>query len=270
MSDAAQRKVLLAGLTAKLRAALDDPSTLMKQLGALMVAQSQKAFADSRMGEHEWDRRYPNMGEGDNFVNIAGIVSDFAQGKEPPGRRFQARPPLLDTGFLRRTLKDRSTSLHLMNTHQVEVGTTVPYAAAHQWGGQTEQFITDTVRENLKKFLNGGPSWKRTRTRTRDVEVDLSEFAELLPGRQSSAIRKFKKKFKETYQPKVFTVKNDRATGYIGTLTRRERFGARLGFLFRSRVLVTRVKQRPFIGIPDDLRQKMLRVTAEHFVRSVM
>lgn len=261
-------RVLLRALTARMRTALNNPAPLMRALGGLMVSQSQRAFDESRMGEYAWPKRYPNMGDGDNFVNIAGIVSDFAQGKEPPKRRFQSRPPLLDTGWMRKTLKDKSKSMRLLEKHVVEVGTTDPRAAKHQWGGSSEQFITDSVRKNLAEWLRGGPSWKRTRSRKIMVNVDLSEWAEYLPGRQSSPIRKFRKTVKETYEPAIREVKTDKQTGYMGTLTRRERFGPRLGFLFKSRVLVTPLNQRPFVGIPDDLRSKMLDTVAEYFSAS--
>lgn len=231
MDRVLKARAILIGLTTKIRASLADPSDLMKQLGALMVSQSGKAFDESRLGEYIWPRRYPNQGEGDRFVNIAGIVSDFSQGKEPPLRRFQARPPLLDTGWLRRTAKDRSKSLRLLNTHEVEVGTTDPKAARHQWGGQSEEFITDTTRENAAAWLRGGPKWSK--------RVKAGKAA--------------------------YDVKSDRKTGYMGTLTRRERFGSTLGFLFRSRVLFTRVNQRPFIGIPPELRGKMIATVRGYF-----
>lgn len=251
--------VLIQGMTARLRRQLNNPTPLMRQLGALMVAESGRAFDESRLGEYEWPKRYPNMGDGDNFVNIAGIVQDFADGKTPPLRRFQSRPPLLDTGWLRRTMKDTAKSMTILGRYDVEVGSNDPRANRHQWGGQDEQFVTDTVRDNLAGFLRGGPTWRRTRSRKITVNVDVSEWDKQNPR------RKFKRTIKETYLPKVFEVKHDRGTGYMGTRTRRERFGDRLGFLFRSRVLITRVNQRPFVGIPDELRGKLLDTTVAYF-----
>lgn len=250
-------KAILKGLTARTRRLIENPTGLMKQLGALMVAQSGKAFDESRLGEYEWPKRYPNMGDGEHFVNIAGIVSDFAQGKEPPLRRFQSRPPLIDTGWLRRTMKDQSKSMHLISRFEVEVGTTDPRGAKHQWGGQDEQFVTDVVRENLAKFLMGGPSWTRTKSKKFRVQVDLSEWG--------GGTRDFYRTKKTRYQPAIRAVKTDAKTGYMGALTRRERFGPTLGFLFRNRVLVTKLRQRPFVGIPDDLRVKLLNTVAAWF-----
>lgn len=248
-------KRALRQLVIRVKKALEDPSALMKQLGGLLIAQSGKAFDQSRLGEWIWPRRYPNQGEGDRFVNIAGVVSDFSQGKEPPLRRFQARPPLLDTGYMRRTIKDKSKSLRILGTHTVEAGTTDPRAGAHQWGGQSEQFITDTVRDNAKTWLAGGPDWHRTKTKVKKWKMDLGVFG----------VHEGEKRTTKRYEPETRTLKTDRGTGYIGTLTRRERFGGRLSFLFRSRVLITKINQRPFLGVSDEYKIKMVQTVEDWF-----
>lgn len=258
-------RVLLRGLTARIKRQIANPEPLLRVLGGLMVSQSGRAFDESRLGEYEWPKRYPAKGDGDSFVNTAGLVQDLSEGKTPKKHRFQSRPPLIDTGWARRTVADKARSMRLLGTYTVEVGTTDPKLAKHQWGGKSEQFITDSVRENLSEWLRGGPQWKRPKTTYKNVEVDLSEFEEYLPGRQSSAKRKFRRKIVKMVEPKIRVVKTDKETNYMGTLTRRERFGKVLGFLFRSRVLITPVWQRPFIGIPDDLRAKMLDITAQYF-----
>jgi phage gpG-like protein len=231
----------------------------MKQIGGLLCAQAGQAFDQSSFGDFQWARRYPNQGEGDRFVNVAGIINDFAEGKEPPVRRFRARPPLLDTGWLRKTLKDRSRSVHLLGVHVVEVGTTDPNAGKHQWGGQSEEFITDKVRDNAKEWFGGGPNWTRSRTTTKRGNVDLGIFGKF----------DYEKKTTRTYEPDVRSVKNDSKTGYIGALTRKERFGWLAGIIFRRRMLVTRVNQRPFLGVTDEYKPKILQTVTDWFEKKV-
>lgn len=233
---------ILKAFKLKLEQRLRDPLRLMNRLGALALASSQEAFDSGEFGSYRWPRRYPQQGEGDNFVNIAGIVADFQQGIDPPQRRFQARPPLLDKGYLRRTLKDKSTSLRLLDSHTIRIGTTVPYARHHQWGGQTEEFITDNVRNNLKNWLKGGP-----------------QFSKKVPTKKVFQLGQIRRKAVGQ------GVKRDAGTGYIGTLSRRERYGKKLGFLFRSRVLITRVAQRPFVGVTPEVGKKMIQATVDFF-----
>lgn len=120
---------------------LIDPGVALKQIGILLVAESQRAFKMQQHGDKPWDARAP--------VNIFGIISDFAQGKaKPAARRFETRPALRDTGRLASSIAFQVTG----NT--VEWGTTVEYAAVHQHGGETKsEKMTGTVRRKLWKWL---------------------------------------------------------------------------------------------------------------------
>jgi phage gpG-like protein len=125
---------------------LDDPSAILKSIGALLVADAQQAFKEQQFDKKQWPPR--------GAVNVMGIISDFAQGKgSPPKRRFETRPALKDTGHL-----SRSISFKLVGNNRVEVGTNVPYASVHQKGGEVESAkLTNDVVTALAKWLKRKP-----------------------------------------------------------------------------------------------------------------
>lgn len=120
---------------------LGNPSAALKQIGALMVSESQRAFKLQEFGGKRWDPRAP--------VNVFGIIADFHAGKrKPPARRFEPRPALRDTGRLASSIAFRVVG------DTVEVGSNLPYASVHQTGGEVESKpITQTVRTNLWAWL---------------------------------------------------------------------------------------------------------------------
>lgn len=135
----------------RIQKALDNPTAALKQIGALMVGESQRAFREQRLGDKQWEPRAP--------INVFGIIADFARGAgAPPARRFQRRPALEDTRNLL-----RSISFRLVDEHTVEVGTVVQYAQVHQKGGEVKsEKITKTVQEALWDWLQGrGSRYKR-------------------------------------------------------------------------------------------------------------
>lgn len=135
----------------RIQKALENPTAALKQIGALMVAESQNAFRQQRLGDKQWEARAP--------INVFGIIADFAAGAaEPPARRFKRRPALRDTGRLA-----SSISFRLVDEHTVEVGTVVEYAQVHQAGGEVKsEKITKGVQEALWEWLKGkGRRWKR-------------------------------------------------------------------------------------------------------------
>lgn len=124
---------------------LSDPTTALNQIGFLMVAESQQAFVDQGFGKTKWRPR----GE----VNVPGIIADFAGGrKNPPQRRFETRPALIDRG----ETGLKGSIAHKVENDTVIVGSNLPYAAIHQTGGESEtETITTKVQEMLATFLNG-------------------------------------------------------------------------------------------------------------------
>lgn len=122
---------------------LAAPERALKQIGVLLVADSQKAFKSQSFDGKPWPAR--------SVPNVFGILADFAAGKAaPPARRFEARPALRDTGRLA-----QSIAFRVIGKNAVEVGTNVEYAAVHQKGGKVESAkITPQVRTALWDWLS--------------------------------------------------------------------------------------------------------------------
>ena len=133
----------------ELRRLLEDPEPILKQLGAVLVSTAQKAFLEERLGDIEWPGRYPDQPA--PVLNVAGAVKDLAGGGSVKARRFQRRPVLRDTGNLMQSLDDRSITVR--GKHTIEVGSKVPYAATHQWGGWSRVEVTDTAKQGIRSFL---------------------------------------------------------------------------------------------------------------------
>lgn len=121
---------------------LDNPEAALKAIGALMTAESQGAFKRQSFGKDRWPERAR--------LNVFGIIADFHQGRRsPPARRFESRPALRDTGRL-----SSSIAFRLIGTHVVEVGSNLPYAGVHNFGGEVESKpITASVRSALWRWL---------------------------------------------------------------------------------------------------------------------
>lgn len=131
--------------------ALQDPQKALKQIGAMMVAESQAAFEAQRFGSESWKER--------GRVNTFGILSDFEAGRTPPSRRFERRPALRDTGRL------ASSIAFAVRSPVVEVGTNLPYANVHQVGGETTSArITPDIRRKL---------WTWLKQQSRDIRRQL-------------------------------------------------------------------------------------------------
>jgi phage gpG-like protein len=130
------------GKVQRIEANLDRPNAALKQIGALMVSESQQAFKAQKFGKDSWEARAP--------INVYGIIADFAEGKKkPPDRRFERRPALRDTGRLA-----ASIAFQVISDDTVEVGTNLEYASVHQAGGRIEsKKITPAVRKALWAWL---------------------------------------------------------------------------------------------------------------------
>jgi phage gpG-like protein len=122
-------------------AALANPIRTLKQIGAMIVSESQKAFRQQKHGDDKWEPRAP--------VNVYGIIADFANGSKPPARRFDNSKTLIDTGRLKGSIAPL-----VVNRDYVLVGTNLEYAHVLHSGGEIEsEKITSTVRRGLWKFL---------------------------------------------------------------------------------------------------------------------
>jgi len=120
---------------------LVNPDAALKQIGALGVAASQKAFKAQEFGNTKWKPR--------GVPNFMGIIADFAAGKAtPPKRRMQDRPALRDTGRLAQSIAFQ------VQGATVEWGSNLDYASVMNFGGVSESApLTDTVRDKLAKWL---------------------------------------------------------------------------------------------------------------------
>jgi phage gpG-like protein len=136
----------ILAMTARLRRALDNPTPVLKQIGALAVKTSRDAFREQRFGTFAWPRRYPNQSE--PILNIAGALDDLSKGPRIKDRRFEARPALIDTGQMR-----RSPTWNVETNWTLAIGTNDPKAAAHQRGDVVTTTITQTMRDNLAAYL---------------------------------------------------------------------------------------------------------------------
>ena len=166
-----------------------------RQIAALLQASSQRAFVDQRFGTEVWPPRYPNQ-DGAPFANVAGIVADFNRGMNAPGRRFENRPALRDTGEMMNRL--RGSAAVVFGDFEVTVKSDVPYADKHQTGGKSSQPVSPQAKTILAKLLKKRPELR-----------------------------------------------------------------SRLGFLFSLDELETEVNKRPFIGVTEETKPKIVR-TVEH------
>lgn len=123
---------------------------LLKVWGLMGVSASQKAFTDQKFGDKAWPARYPNQST--PKLNIAGTLADFNAGRSSPKpNRFQDRPALFDEGY--RGGLVGSLSSEVVSDTAVEWGTTKPYAALHQTGGQSTQPVTQGAKERISAWL---------------------------------------------------------------------------------------------------------------------
>lgn len=129
---------------------LGNLKPLLKVWGLMGVSASQNAFTDQKFGDKVWPARYPNQAP--PKLNIAGTVADFNAGRSSPKpNRFQDRPALVDEGY--RGGLVGSISSEVVSDTAVEWGTTKPYAALHQKGGQSTQAITTAAKERISAWL---------------------------------------------------------------------------------------------------------------------
>jgi phage gpG-like protein len=142
----------------RLRGALSDARRILGRIGVIMEAGSQQAFDDQRLGDWIWPERYPNQSE--PFINVAGAVSDFVEGRtSPKGRRFDRRPALRDTSELFGSIRSR-----VIDDETVETGTTVEHGPVHQWGGISTMNVPAPARSRMVKWLltdEGAPYQKK-------------------------------------------------------------------------------------------------------------
>jgi phage gpG-like protein len=129
----------------RMERALANPVAALRQIGALMVGETQATFRNQGLGAQRWPPRH--------VPNVFGILADFHAGRTPPARRFQPAPVLRDTGRL-----SGSIAYELMGRMSVRAGTNIDYAEVHQHGGRVESVAIDSqVRSRLWAWLRRRP-----------------------------------------------------------------------------------------------------------------
>ena len=139
------------GKMRRLEEELIRPDAPLKQVGAMLTARAQLSFKEQKLGEHQWAAR--------KVPNVFGIVADFAAGKQPPARRFEARPALIDKGA---TGLRGSITWRPLPPDAVEVGTVLPYAKTQQEGGDVQSArITSDMQKRIGEWLRRkGKDWR--------------------------------------------------------------------------------------------------------------
>lgn len=201
-------------------------------MGGRLATSSQKAFTDQQFGDFSWPARY--FGKGDPFVNVAGAIEDLTTGARIKSRRFETRPALTDTGTL-----FKSITHEVKSGTEVQVGSPLEYAADHQHGKSRSMPVTQTVKDNLAKWLKKGD-----RVVGKSVTGKTTQFDP------------------ESAFGKITGVKGDRDRS-IGFATSAifgggNPFRSRLGFLFNLDTYDFEIIRRPFIGVTDEAEKDVV------------
>lgn len=132
----------------RFRDALRNPQKALKQIGAMMVAESEEAFEEQAFGEADWDER--------GLPNVFGILQDLEDGGEPKDRRFETTPVLIDAGHLSRSITFET------GKDSVTVGSNLEYAALMHGGGTSFSVeITEDIQARMRAWLDGpGKQWE--------------------------------------------------------------------------------------------------------------
>lgn len=217
------------------KARLERPEAAAKQVAALQVAVSQRAFREQRLGDVPWPARsmFVTDSRGRRWlVNVAGIVADMNRGASPPARRFEERPALVDTNALRRSVASQVTAEPGRTT--IATGSTLAHASVHQSGGPTSTPITPAGKANLRAWIkrSEGAEARRQGREARD------RFKPRTDAQQAELDRKGQR--------------SARNAGVADGLR----------FLLNKDVWRQRVPPRPFVGITAESLDKIPRILA--------
>jgi len=112
---------------------------LAEAVGLMLVGRAQSSFRDQGRPGFPWAGR--------GVPNKAGILLDLIQGKEPPERRFEARPAGIDTGRLRASIA------YKVDGDVVTIGSNLPYASDVQRGATKTIAVAGNARQALAAWL---------------------------------------------------------------------------------------------------------------------
>lgn len=121
-----------------------NPAFALHAGGTLLAARARRAFAEQGKGGKPWVAR--------SVPNVLGIISDLEAGRDPPPRRFDARPALEDTGRLQGSIRYR-----VVSNNSIELVAATPYASTHEHGGTVTKRIGPDVVKGLARLLKRRP-----------------------------------------------------------------------------------------------------------------
>jgi hypothetical protein len=278
----------------KIREDVKKPEDLLKQIGALGVAEAQFAFQSGGLGDISWPVRYP--GQPDPFINIAGVVQDFKSGRRSPKpNRFSRTPPLIDEG--KRGGIWGSLTWDVSGSQEVKWGSPKTYASIHQEGLESMQTVTPDVKKRMMDYFYTKESGQRDAFATPKPKIPKPPRRRVVrhnvyikyPGREwtlAYTTRSRQKIANERRNAKSGNYKVRTETEYstsappppvarMGGANRRKRFEFldKFGWLLnrknmdKSDILTTSVNKRPFLGITDTLQEDIQKTVKEHFDR---
>lgn len=147
---------------AVLQSSLEDLRPALIEISVHLLSKSQEAFQKQGYGRRPENRWRPR-----SVPNVAGIIGDLNRNMNPPQRRWEDRPALVDTGRLRQSINWAITDTEAI------VGTNVQYAEIHQVGGRSKVRLTRTGKDGLFKLLGETYTDEFVSAGTRQLREDL-------------------------------------------------------------------------------------------------
>lgn len=207
-----------------------NPAPFLAGVGGILVASSQKAFREQKFGGIPWPERYPNQKR--PRLNIAGALSDAAAGRPAPKpNRFQERPAGMDTGALKNSISFR------VEGDKVFVGSKLPYASIIHEGGTSVQIITDSMRKTVGEWLIKSQN---------SVKLEIA-------GRIKGKVNK--------KGEMIFSaIKKNFALRKLAFVLKKKKGGE-----WKTTEKDTEINARPFVGLTDESRGKVIRFGEDWF-----
>ena len=143
-----RRDVTLKLDVAPLKDRIANLRPLLTEIGVTLTAKSQESFRKQSYGRSKWAGRMT--------PNVPGIVGDLNRNMNPPKRRFQPRPALVDTGKLRQSISFQ------VGSKDVVIGTNLEYAAQQQMGGVSKVRLLKSSRKALSELLRKRPELRKS------------------------------------------------------------------------------------------------------------
>lgn len=271
---------------ANLRRAVEEPRFLLEGVGALLVQEVGARFRTQSANGVRWKTR----GETRMVPNWPAILRDLKDGRNPPARRFEPAPVLIDKGAAGGL--SHSFAWRILRADTVECGTVKRYADALHAGLPTySETITEAIQQRLWELIKrlrgdvgraeGAPERREARERRAaardDAEVQSLREA-LQRHRETWKGQKLPKEERERRQRLETRVRErerqvgnvaashseevtGKEAGRIAKARRRAGLAESLRWLLNPGLRGTRREirhpARPMVGVPRDLSAKV-------------